>query len=58
MSSVVLSVLGGWTLGLVFTACRLPLPVPPLMGLIAAAAVLAGQASWHLLASWLAARGG
>jgi XapX domain-containing protein len=57
MSSLVLSIVGGWALGLIFSACRIPLPVPPLMGLIAAAAVLAGQASWHLVASWLAARG-
>ena len=57
MSSLVLSILGGWALGLVFTACRIPLPVPPLMGLVAAAAVLAGQASWQLIASWLAGRG-
>lgn len=57
MSSVVLSIVGGWALGLIFSACRIPLPVPPLMGLIAAAAVLAGQASWHLVASWLATRG-
>lgn len=57
MSSVVLSILGGWALGLIFTACRIPLPVPPLIGLIAAAAVLAGQASWHLVASWFVARG-
>lgn len=57
MSSLVLSILGGWVLGLVFTACRIPLPVPPLMGLVAAAAVLAGQASWQLIAGWLAGRG-
>lgn len=57
MSSLVLSIVGGWALGLIFSACRIPLPVPPLMGLIAAAAVLAGQASWHLVASWLATRG-
>jgi XapX domain-containing protein len=57
LSSLALSVLGGWALGLIFTACRIPLPVPPLMGLIAAAAVLAGQASWNLIATWLASRG-
>ena len=49
MQNIVLSIVGGWTLGVIFTACRLPLPVPPLMGLIAAGAVLAGQASWTLL---------
>lgn len=53
IKAVVLSVVGGWVLGLIFTACRIPLPVPPLMGLVAAAAVLAGQASWLLLAGWL-----
>jgi XapX domain-containing protein len=49
MQNIVLSIVGGWTLGVIFTACRIPLPVPPLMGLIAAGAVLAGQASWTLL---------
>ena len=33
MHTIVLSIVGGWTLGVIFTACRIPLPVPPLMGL-------------------------
>lgn len=49
MQNLVLSIVGGFTLGMIFTALRIPLPVPPLMGLIAAAAVLAGQASWTLI---------
>lgn len=53
VKAVLLSVVGGWVLGLIFTACRIPLPVPPLMGLVAAAAVLAGQASWVVITAWL-----
>lgn len=50
MSQVVLSIFGGWLLGVIFTAFRIPLPVPPLLGLLAAAAVLAGQFSYEYLA--------
>ena len=52
LHALALSILGGWILGVVFTAFRVPLPVPSLMGLVAAAAVLAGQASWSLIAGW------
>ena len=48
--TVLLSTLaGGFLLGFVFTALRLPLPVPPLAGLIAAAACLGGSATFELV---------
>lgn len=50
MSQIVLSIFGGWLLGVIFTAFRIPLPVPPLLGLLAAAAVLAGQFSYEYVA--------
>jgi XapX domain-containing protein len=50
MSQIVLSIFGGWLLGVIFTALRIPLPVPPLLGLLAAAAVLAGQFSYEYVA--------
>jgi XapX domain-containing protein len=53
MQNIILSIVGGWTLGVIFTALRIPLPVPPLMGLVAAAAVLAGQASWQVMSRFL-----
>ena len=37
-----LSLLGGWIIGIVFGALKLPAPVPPLLGLIGAAGVLLG----------------
>jgi XapX domain-containing protein len=50
MSQIALSIFGGWLLGVIFTALRIPLPVPPLLGLVAAAAVLAGQFSYEYVA--------
>ena len=40
---------GGFLLGFVFSALKLPLPVPPLAGLIAAAACLGGSATFELV---------
>jgi XapX domain-containing protein len=41
--------LGGWLLGVIFTFFKLPLPVPPFQGLVAAAAVLLGQVTYNLI---------
>jgi XapX domain-containing protein len=40
------TLIGGFLVGFVFAIFKLPLPVPPLAGLIAAAACLAGSASY------------
>ena len=45
---------GGFLVGFVFSALKLPLPVPPLAGLIAAAACLGGSATFELVRQqWL-----
>ena len=45
---------GGFLLGFVFSALKLPLPVPPLAGLIAAAACLGGSATFEMVRQqWL-----
>jgi len=45
---------GGFLLGFLFSALKLPLPVPPLAGLIAAAACLGGSAAFELVRQqWL-----
>ena len=41
--------LGGWLLGVIFTFFKLPLPVPPFQGLVAAAAVLLGQVTYNFI---------
>ena len=43
------TLLGGFLVGFVFSIFKLPLPVPPLAGLIAAGACLAGSASYQAL---------
>ena len=44
-----LSLLGGWIIGVVFMATKLPAPVPPLMGLIGAAGVLLGGYCYEVI---------
>jgi len=44
-----LAILGGWLLGVIFTVFKLPLPVPPFQGLIAAGAVLVGQFTYNYI---------
>jgi XapX domain-containing protein len=45
---------GGFLFGFVFSVLKLPLPVPPLAGLITAAACLGGSATFELLRQqWL-----
>lgn len=41
------TLIGGFLVGFVFSIFKLPLPVPPLAGLIAAGACLAGSASYQ-----------
>lgn len=47
VSALATTLIGGFLVGFVFSIFRLPLPVPPLAGLIAAAACLAGSASYE-----------
>jgi|LauGreDrversion4_2_1035121.scaffolds.fasta_scaffold159730_3 XapX domain-containing protein len=53
ISAVLTTLLGGFLVGFVFSIFKLPLPVPPLAGLIAAAACLAGSASYQVVHSLL-----
>jgi XapX domain-containing protein len=48
-----LSLLGGWIIGVVFMAVKLPAPVPPLLGLIGAAGVLLGGYCYEIIAKLL-----
>jgi len=41
------TLIGGFLVGFVFSIFKLPLPVPPLAGLIAAGACLAGSAAYQ-----------
>ncbi|MFM7269707.1 MAG: XapX domain-containing protein [Vulcanococcus sp.] len=43
------TLIGGFLVGFVFSIFKLPLPVPPLAGLIAAAACLAGSSAYQAL---------
>lgn len=53
ISALVTTLIGGFLVGFVFSIFKLPLPVPPLAGLIAAAACLAGSASYQFVHSML-----
>lgn len=44
-----IAILGGWILGVIFTAFKIPLPVPPFQGLVAAGAVLVGQLTYTFI---------
>jgi XapX domain-containing protein len=44
-----IAIFGGWILGVIFTAFKIPLPVPPFQGLVAAAAVLLGQVTYTFI---------
>ncbi len=46
IAALATTLIGGFLVGFVFSIFKLPLPVPPLAGLIAAAACLAGSASY------------
>jgi len=43
------AIIGGWLLGVIFSVFKLPLPVPPFNGLIAAGACLLGQFTYTLI---------
>ena len=49
LSNLLITILGGFLVGFVFSIFKLPLPVPPLAGLIAAASCLAGSAGYQLI---------
>jgi XapX domain-containing protein len=53
ISALVTTLIGGFLVGFVFSIFKLPLPVPPLAGLIAAGACLAGSASYQVVHSML-----
>ena len=42
------AILGGWIIGVVFAWLKLPAPVPPLLGLIGAGAVVFGGYCYEL----------
>jgi XapX domain-containing protein len=46
LSVLATTLVGGFLVGFVFSIFKLPLPVPPLAGLIAAGACLAGSAAY------------
>lgn len=45
-AGIATTLIGGFLVGFVFSIFKLPLPVPPLAGLIAAGACLAGSATY------------
>lgn len=47
LSNLLTTVLGGFLVGFVFSGLRLPLPIPALSGLVAAAACLAGASYYQ-----------
>jgi XapX domain-containing protein len=53
LSILATTLIGGFLVGFVFSIFKLPLPVPPLAGLIAAAACLGGSATYQLVHSAL-----
>lgn len=53
LSTLATTLIGGFLVGFVFSIFKLPLPVPPLAGLIAAAACLGGSATYQLVHSAL-----
>jgi XapX domain-containing protein len=46
-AGIATTLIGGFLVGFVFSIFKLPLPVPPLAGLIAAGACLAGSATYE-----------
>lgn len=53
LQALVTTLIGGFLVGFVFSIFKLPLPVPPLAGLIAAAACLAGSSTYQLVHTML-----
>jgi len=49
IASLATTLTGGFLVGFVFSVFKLPLPVPPLAGLIAAGACLAGSATYQAM---------
>ena len=49
ISSLPTTLIGGFLVGFVFSIFKLPLPVPPIAGLVAAGACLVGSASYEAL---------
>lgn len=49
LSALLTTLTGGFLVGFVFAIFKLPLPVPPLAGLIAAGACLAGSATYRVI---------
>lgn len=57
LAALATTLIGGFLVGFVFSIFKLPLPVPPLAGLIAAAACLAGSSTYQAVQGMLS-RGG
>jgi XapX domain-containing protein len=53
VSTLATTLIGGFLVGFVFSIFKLPLPVPPLAGLIAAGACLGGSAAYQAVHSMM-----
>lgn len=53
MKELVLSLLAGWIVGILFEWLKLPLPAPPVMGLVGAAGITLGSWSFQKLREFL-----
>ncbi len=49
LQALITTLIGGFLVGFIFSIFKLPLPVPPLAGLIAAGACLAGSSTYLLV---------
>ena len=53
VSTLATTLIGGFLVGFVFSIFKLPLPVPPLAGLIAAGACLGGSVAYQAVHSMM-----
>ena len=53
MREVILALFAGWCIGVIFQWLKLPLPAPPLMGLVGALGIICGAWSIDKLKDFL-----